>query len=133
MMQTFLPYNDFLKTAQCLDNKRLGKQRVEAKQIIDTIEGISSGWKNHPIVKMWWNYPEALKLYFNIVSQEWINRGFKHTMGFYSVNEDIELPYWFGDEKFHSSHRAALLYKKYDWYSKFGWKENPILDYVWVV
>ncbi len=26
-MQTFLPYPDFTKSAQCLDNKRLGKQR----------------------------------------------------------------------------------------------------------
>lgn len=34
-MQTFLPYPEFIKSAQCLDNKRLGKQRVEAKQILE--------------------------------------------------------------------------------------------------
>lgn len=36
-MQTFMPYSDFRKVARCLDNKRLGKQRVEAWQIYKTI------------------------------------------------------------------------------------------------
>lgn len=36
-MQTFLPYSDFKKTAKCLDYKRLGKQRVEAWQIYETL------------------------------------------------------------------------------------------------
>ena len=30
-MQTFLPYNNFYKSAKVLDQKRLGKQRVESK------------------------------------------------------------------------------------------------------
>lgn len=29
-MQTFLPYPDFKKSAQCLDYRRLGKQRVDS-------------------------------------------------------------------------------------------------------
>lgn len=29
-MQTFLPYFSFIESAKVLDNKRLGKQRVEA-------------------------------------------------------------------------------------------------------
>jgi len=33
-MQTFLPSPSFKKSAQILDNKRLGKQRLEAKQIL---------------------------------------------------------------------------------------------------
>lgn len=37
-MQTFLPYSDFTKSAQCLDNRRLGKQRVECLQILQTID-----------------------------------------------------------------------------------------------
>lgn len=36
-MQTFLPYPSFIKSAQCLDNKRLGKQRVEAYQILQIL------------------------------------------------------------------------------------------------
>lgn len=33
-MQTFLPYPDFCGTALVLDRKRLGKQRVEALQVL---------------------------------------------------------------------------------------------------
>lgn len=37
-MNTFLPYSDFIKSAQCLDYKRLGKQRVEAWQIYQILK-----------------------------------------------------------------------------------------------
>ncbi|MBN2093777.1 MAG: cytoplasmic protein [Candidatus Zambryskibacteria bacterium] len=33
-MQTFLPYSSFSRSAKTLDNRRLGKQRVEAYQIL---------------------------------------------------------------------------------------------------
>jgi hypothetical protein len=36
-MQTFLPYADFTKTAKILDNKRLGKSRVEVWQIYQVL------------------------------------------------------------------------------------------------
>jgi hypothetical protein len=32
-MQTFLPYSGFAQSAAALDNKRLGKQRVEARKL----------------------------------------------------------------------------------------------------
>lgn len=45
-MQTFLPYPDLLKSVQCLDNKRLGKQRVEAMQILRiNIQGETIAYK----------------------------------------------------------------------------------------
>ena len=40
-------------------------------------------------------------------------------------------PYWLGKEEFHSSHRANLLRKDYEFYSKYKWKENPKSHYVW--
>ena len=66
-MQTFLPYSNFQKTAEVLDWRRLGKQRVEAMQIHNTIIN-NTGWKHHPIVKMWTPYLNALKLYHNIIN-----------------------------------------------------------------
>ena len=38
-MQTFLPYKSFEQSAQVLDWRRLGKQRVEGMQIINAITG----------------------------------------------------------------------------------------------
>ena len=37
-MQTFLPYSNFHLTAEVLDRKRLGKQRVECLQILRTLK-----------------------------------------------------------------------------------------------
>jgi hypothetical protein len=55
LMQTFLPSTSFIQSAKCLDYKRLGKQRVEAKTIINILEGktTSNAWRNHPATKMW--------------------------------------------------------------------------------
>ena len=76
-MQTFLPYNDFKKTAACLDNRRLGKQRVEAYQILRIISGkrTSGGWLRHPAVLMWKGFSDALAAYQNSMITEWIDRG----------------------------------------------------------
>ena len=38
-MQTFLPYRNFRKSLQSLDDKRLGKQRVETFQILNNLLG----------------------------------------------------------------------------------------------
>ena len=40
MVNTFLVYSDFKKSAECLDPKRLGKQRAEALMIITILENI---------------------------------------------------------------------------------------------
>jgi len=62
-MQTFLPYSSFIESVRCLDRQRLGKQRVEALQILNALNGKSKGWTNHPATKMWCGYEEALCLY----------------------------------------------------------------------
>lgn len=130
-MQTFLPYPNFTQTAKCLDNKRLGKQRVEAMQILNAIQN-QTGWKHHPIVKMWIGYEDCLKYYCNCMIKEWISRGFKNNMKIYEIPVIHPTPVWLGNSHFHSSHRAALLAKNFEWYSKFGWTEEPKIDYVWI-
>ena len=129
-MQTFLPYPDFSASARVLDYRRAGKQRVEAFQILKALYDSNYGWQNHPAVKMWRGYEEALKVYFNAVSLEWVKRGYQHTMGFFEV-ESYELPVWFGNEDFHYSHRSNLYYKNPVYY--FGWTGVAKVDYVWPI
>ena len=48
-MQTFLPYPDFHESAKVLDMKRLGKQRVEVLQLLNSFhkpnyKGFSELW-----------------------------------------------------------------------------------------
>ena len=65
--------------------------------------------------------------------EEWINRGYNNTMSLYEINTDkYEYPPWLGNEAFHSSHRANLLRKDYQYYSQFEWSENPENPYVWL-
>ena len=52
-MQTFLPYADPRASAACLDDRRLGKQRVETFQVLRAITWPTYGWKHHPVTRMW--------------------------------------------------------------------------------
>ena len=137
-MQTFLPHQSFKFSAEVLDNKRLGKQRVENLQILKAIILPEYGWKNHPAVKMWKGYILAFSRYHNAICDEWTGRGFKDTCkekfqklletpGWYSYGGN---PSWIGDEEFHKSHKSNLTRKKPEHYSKF-WNVPNDIDYVW--
>ena len=131
-MQTFLPYSNFNKTAEVLDWRRLGKQRVEGMQIIKTIlNPEAKGWKNHPIVIMWTPYVQALQLYTNTMITEWIKRGYNNNMKLYDISS-IQFPHWLGNKEFHSSHRSNLLRKDTEYYSQFDWEEDSNLPYIWL-
>ena len=132
-MQTFLPYPSFTKTFKTLDYRRLGKQRVEAMQILNILLNRTErpGWRNHPIVRMWDGYEPALQLYHNMCIEEWINRCYNNNMKLEDITEPIIYPHWLGDKSFHSSHRANLLRKDYEYYSQFRWKENVTNPYTW--
>ena len=132
-MQTFLPYPNLKKSLKTLDNRRLGKSRVEAFQILNILlnRTSSKSWKNHPAVKMWQGYENALKIYFNKSVKLWISRGYKNTMKLEKIEGKIILPKWLGNKKFHSSHKSNLLRKNAEHYSKFGWVEKDNLDYIW--
>lgn len=143
-MQTFLPYPNFFKTAKVLDMKRLGKQRCEVLQILQTLlnkdKNKKIGWKNHPAVKMWENYEIVLCIYGIAICKEWISRGHKDTCldkinkilsELVKKNPHSKNPPWRRNKKFHSAHRAALLFKNFEHYKQFKWTETPKIDYIW--
>lgn len=137
-MQTFLPYRSFALSAMSLDQKRLGKQRVEAYQLLLARFYPDYGWKSHPAYKMWADYPLSLAEYGLAVCDQWISRGYKDTLrdrfaSFLVENSarKIEHPPWLGDEAFHRSHKSNLLRKDPDWYGRFHWDVPPDLPYIW--
>ncbi|MFH1850719.1 MAG: MSMEG_6728 family protein [Candidatus Neomarinimicrobiota bacterium] len=130
-MQTFLPYPTFQRTVEILDDRRLGKQRVEALQIYRALTVPGYGWARHPAVKMWYGHEAALLEYKNTCIREWVRRGFKNTMELSPVPDEIVYPRWLGDEEFHAAHRSNLLRKDGDYYRRFNWIEAPDLPYVW--
>ena len=144
VVQTFLPYSDFEETASVLDRSRLGKQRVECKQILMALlngpyivgeDGIrKTAWYNHPATKMWRGHEQALIRYAISVCEEWTKRGYSDGLKLFFEERKkrrVVTPKWIGDKKFHSSHKSNLLRKDYAHYSKFGWEEPDNLPYVW--
>lgn len=135
-MQTFLPLPNFAASARCLDNRRLGKQRVETLQILKALTTPSYGWNNHPATRMWRGHSNALALYGLAICKEWIGRGYRDTCtdkiaAFLSPDAPTDLPAWLGSAPFHASHRSNLLRKEPAHYSQFHWTDGPDLPYVW--
>jgi hypothetical protein len=134
-MQTFMPLLTYEESAYVLDRQRLGKQRVETKQILQTLLGESAGWRHHPAVKMWAGYESALCRYGQMC-RTWSSRGyidnlygfFEEKYGALPLTGD---PLWVGKTDFHASHRSNLLRKAPEWYGKFGWSEGPDMPYYW--
>ena len=79
-MQTFLPDHSYFVSARILDRQRLGKQRVEAYQILRALRGESKGWVNHPATRMWRGYERSLILYTQVMCDEWTSRGYKDSI-----------------------------------------------------
>ena len=130
-MQTFMPYSDFKMSVECLDYKRLGKQRVEAMQTYNQVTKGKGGYPHHPVNKMWQGYPDALAYYQNLCIEEWVSRGYKNTMELLPVGF-INVPDWVGNRSLHASHRSNLLRKDQEFYSQYGWVEPTDLAYVWL-
>jgi hypothetical protein len=147
-MQSFLPSPDFAETAALLDPRRLGKQRVEALQILRGLTVPGYGWRHHPAVKMWAGYEEALVRYGLEICARWTAIGRADTCAT-SLRAELnqllnvstprrqlelasaqELPPWLGDDALHRSHRSALLRKDPAYYGKYF--DEPLdLAYVW--
>ncbi|MDG4794276.1 MSMEG_6728 family protein [Micromonospora sp. WMMD1082] len=149
-MQTFLPYPDFLASAGALDQRRLGKQRVEAIQVLRGLTWPTYGWRNHPAVRMWAGYEEALTRYGLDVCAVWCAAGRADTCAA-TLAADLaaacgtervrtqrelatagELPPWLGRTDLHLSHRSSLLRKDPAHYRPiFGDDVPDDLEYVW--
>jgi hypothetical protein len=129
-MQTFLPLPDFEQSARVLDYRRLGKQRVEARQLLKAICDEHNGWHRHPAARMWSGHTAALTEYGNAMIREWIRRGYVNNLRLVN-NGTVILPPWLGDERLHASHRSNLLRKDQEYYGQFGWSEPPDLPYFW--
>ncbi|MCO6000035.1 MSMEG_6728 family protein [Actinoallomurus rhizosphaericola] len=150
-MQTFLPYADFAATARVLDQRRLGKQRVEALQVLRGLTVPGYGWRHHPAVRMWAGYEEALTCYGLAICREWCSTGRRDTCAVSLSTELREarlipaardqaelaeagaLPPWLGDPDFHRSHQSSLLRKDPGHYAQFFPDVPDDLPYVWPV
>lgn len=116
-MQTFIPLPDFQESIKCLDGKRLFKQVVEARQILNTLIK-NTGWIHHPAVLQWKGFEGSLINYAYLAAEECIARGINghgeiSKLNKLGIDPENDVPPWFGTEAIHSSHRSKLLCKGY--------------------
>jgi hypothetical protein len=139
-MQTFLSEHSFSATAQYLDDKRLNKQYLEVRQILEILlEKHESRWRNHPAVLQWKGFEYALFVYSKRIREECEERGIsteKNTVVLqrlyneYLSGPDVnrDFPDWWEDEKLRErvivTHRARLFIKKPEHYHMYEtWTE----------
>ena len=143
-MQTFLPYASYADSAKALDYRRLGKQRVEAWQILNVlyaesmVAGVKRGWQHHPAVRMWKGSERALCVYGIMICEEWIRRGYKDTMRERFVSQlqcfaGRITPPWFGSDDFHRAHQSNLVRKDPKFYGPLFPSVPDNLPYVWPI
>lgn len=144
--QTFLPFPDFSESARCLDYRRLGKQRIEAMQILVALVE-NRGWTHHPVTSMWKGHELALIRYGLAICDDWIRRKYRDSMRIrfteylssdvfseYCLTHNVSAadPEWIGCREFHISHQSNLLRKFPDYYSGKGfWTARIDLPYIW--
>ena len=112
-MQVFIIENPF-DTASRLDPKRLNKQIVECRQILDAIEGRKKGWANHPVTKMYRNHVAWLALYMQCLQaykDENIIRAYQYS------EEASKLRPAFHCDLYYNNMRSRLYTKDPIWYS----------------
>lgn len=125
-MQTFLPYPSFRESAEALDPKRLGNQFYR-----EGLTLLRGKWRNHPASVMWRGHEHWLAWYCLACADELARRGRFYETHYTECESWADhfypqpVPPWLGDPDFHSAHRAVLLAKAPEWYSKFNWTEQP--------
>jgi hypothetical protein len=134
-VQTFLPYADFRASCLVLDDRRLGKQRVETFQILRALTWPTYAWKNHPAVAMWRGFVPALVAYGLASCVEWTRRGYADTVAdqlvTWGTHPSYDLPPWFGLDQMHRAHQSSLLRKDPEHYGPLFPGVPDHLPYYW--
>lgn len=132
-MQTFITSHIFADAAASLDRLRLGKQRVEAKQILlanlrledSDKTPFYSRVRKHPVARAWKGFEFYLAEYGKVICTEWTRRGYKDTLWqfFYdlalaaSVTNDYKK--WWKDPKTVRFYQALLHHKSPELYPQW--------------
>jgi len=134
-MQTFITDTDVSKSMQSLDVKRLGKQRVEAKQIYLALTDPEYGWKSHPAVRMWAGYEQSLAEYALVCCHQWTYLGYEDSLtDWFRARlgpRSYVRPWWWWDARLILSHRSNLIRKNPTYYQHIWPNVPPDIEYFW--
>jgi hypothetical protein len=106
-----------------LDPKRLRKQIIECRQILDALNG-KTAWSNHPCVLQYRGYEKWLKGYLRVL--ECHRRGNTRLAAFFDVETERVRPDWH-NEAFYTQHKRRLYTKDKEHYKQ--WADLGTSDY----
>ena len=116
-MQIFIVGSIF-ETCQALDKRRLWKQILEARQIIDILLGKTQAWKNHPVAKMYKDDLEWLLLYLAVFEEYW--RGDLEAAEIISNGAEEIKPIFLYDDSYLKNMKKRLFTKDNSFYSQWA-------------
>ena len=116
-MQIFI-VGSILETCQALDKRRLWKQILEARQIIDILTGKSQAWKNHPVAKMYKDDLEWLLLYLAVFEEYW--KGDLEAADIISKGAEEIKPIFLYDDSYLENMKKRLFTKDNSFYSQWA-------------
>jgi hypothetical protein len=145
-MQTFLPYTDYGLSASALDTRRLGKQVIEAAQMLKALETGTGMGAHHPATLAWRGHEASLAQYGQACLDEW---RYRHGKDGYAAAgalfakvlvavpgpddlfpHDVAPPPWLTDA-LKRSHRGHL-YRKDPWHYA-RWEEHADMPLLYPV
>ena len=116
-MQIFIVGSIF-ETCQALDKRRLWKQILEARQIIDILLGKTQAWKNHPVAKMYKDDLEWLLLYLAVFEEYW--KGDLEAAEIISNGAEEIKPKFLHDNSYLENMKKRLFTKDNSFYSQWA-------------
>lgn len=134
-MQTFLSESTFEESAAALDSKRLNKQLLEGRQMLNALSGNQKGFVNHPATAMWRGYEGSFLHYLAAVSAEMNKRGIQTEKNWQAIIDLFDghggtldasnlFPHWWysdpvSKDRIMWTHRANLYAKDNDYYAAY--------------
>lgn len=120
-MNTFIPTDNIFDCPKYLDKRRCFKQLLESYQILNILDGKSTGYKNHPVIRMYEDNRDFLQWYYNIFYEYCVN---VHMINIKKLPPPSLLPQmmiypiWWGYYPLHKSHLQNLKRKSIEEYEK---------------
>lgn len=126
-MQVFI-IGSAIETASCLDRKRLNKQIIECKQIINTILGKSQAWKNHPCVLQYKDHLNWLVAYMHCLENYFADN--IHTARIWNLYA-VELTPNFHSTMYLEQMKRRLYTKDNNHYAKWSVLGESLENWYW--
>jgi hypothetical protein len=134
-MNILVPLDDLSDSVAVLSDKDLRKQISDNKKILAELDELDTDSElevnSEPVLAMWRGHGDAIRHYHNFCVYFARKRGLNTRAKSLTIkNFSYSMPWWWGNDRVHGSHRSSLLKKNHLHYSKF-WKEEHDRSLYW--